>query len=360
MDFVNEFWLDINNRTQTAPAFDFESDFSMPSLSVDSGYDFSFDFDDLDVRIDDDCFKSILGAAEECDSHSLESSMSSDVSVGSGSPSPLSMEGSKTPYSDATQCRRPSSNGHIRRPMNPFMVFAKEERRRMSAVTPNLHNAEISKICGRKWKNMTAEEKRPFELESARLKVLHEKEYPGYKYKPQKKTKVPAIKKRPTSERTANKTSLKKLKVQQPLRHDQDLSKDDPKSSSSSSSYLMVNGQKIPLKTAKSTDNKNTFNLQLKIDENYKIVPANPVATASPILQILPPVQVKQENVVNPVYVSFPGSPNDLSFSPFFMASGDPDKKDHGVSNAGGLFLLINCPNSADSVNDSTCIYSTV
>ena len=356
MDFVNEFWLDINNRAQAPPVFDFESDFSMPSLSVDSGYDFSFDFDDLDVRIDDDCFKSILGAAEECDSQSLESSMSSDASVGSGSPSPpLSMEGSKTPYSDATQCRRPSSNGHIRRPMNPFMVFAKEERRKMSAVTPNLHNAEISKICGRKWKNMTAEEKRPYELESARLKVLHEKEYPGYKYKPQKKSKASAIKKRPASERSANRTSVKKVKVEQPLKNNQGLPKDDSKSS-----YLMVNGQKIPLKTAKSSDNKNTFNLQLKIDENYKIVPANP-STASPILQILPPVadfgsmQVKQENVVNPVYVSFPGSPNDLSFSPLFMAGRDSDKTDR----SSGLFLLINCPNSAESVNESTCIYST-
>lgn len=97
---------------------------------------------------------------------------------------------SKTPYSDATQCRKKPGGAkaaHIRRPMNAFMVFAQLERNRILELSPNRHNAEISKNLGKKWKLMPNEEKRPFVDEAERLKALHHREFPEYKYRPKKR-----------------------------------------------------------------------------------------------------------------------------------------------------------------------------
>lgn len=71
--------------------------------------------------------------------------------------------------------------------MNPFMVWSQIERRIICEKTPDMHNAEISKNLGQRWRNLTVEEKQPFIEEAERLRRLHLQEYPDYKYRPKKK-----------------------------------------------------------------------------------------------------------------------------------------------------------------------------
>jgi hypothetical protein len=78
---------------------------------------------------------------------------------------------------------------HIKRPMNAFMVWSQLERRKITEVTPDKHNAEISKELGRRWKLLPDEARQKYIDEAERLRQLHQKEYPDYKYKPRKKPK---------------------------------------------------------------------------------------------------------------------------------------------------------------------------
>ena len=111
----------------------------------------------------------------------------------------------------------------IKRPMNAFMLWAKDRRRSLMENNPTLHNADISKILGSEWREMPDEKKNPFWKEAHILMMQHKSDHPEYHYKPRRQNKAKRGGKQQIlaterfaskHERLLHKQSLKECKVE--------------------------------------------------------------------------------------------------------------------------------------------------
>ncbi|NXL94701.1 SOX30 factor, partial [Alectura lathami] len=75
-------------------------------------------------------------------------------------------------------------SGHIKRPMNAFMVWARIHRPALAKANPGANNAEISVQLGLEWSKLTKEQKQPYYDEAQKIKQRHREEFPGWVYQP--------------------------------------------------------------------------------------------------------------------------------------------------------------------------------
>ncbi|NXG52863.1 SOX30 factor, partial [Psilopogon haemacephalus] len=75
-------------------------------------------------------------------------------------------------------------SGHVKRPMNAFMVWARIHRPALARANPKANNAEISVQLGLEWSKLTEEQKQPYYDEAHKIKQKHREEFPGWVYQP--------------------------------------------------------------------------------------------------------------------------------------------------------------------------------
>lgn len=71
------------------------------------------------------------------------------LSPSSGPSSPLSVNSDSSCASP--EAKSASTQPRVRRPLNAFIIWTKEERRRLAQLNPDLENTDLSKILGKRF-----------------------------------------------------------------------------------------------------------------------------------------------------------------------------------------------------------------
>jgi len=88
----------------------------------------------------------------------------------------------QTPYTDITGIKTVRPDGSILRPMNAFMLWAKE--RRATMIAQGLSVSQVSQALSDQWRSMPETDRSQFYKEAEHLKNLHRLQHPDYKYSP--------------------------------------------------------------------------------------------------------------------------------------------------------------------------------
>eukprot|EP00741_Cyanophora_paradoxa_P014087 tig00020734_g13598.t1 len=73
----------------------------------------------------------------------------------------------------------PRDPGAPKRPSNSYAIFFTESREKLKQNNMSVSSTDLAKICGEKWREMTAEEKAPYEAKAAADKARYEREKSG-------------------------------------------------------------------------------------------------------------------------------------------------------------------------------------
>ncbi|CAH8607661.1 unnamed protein product [Heterobilharzia americana] len=89
-------------------------------------------------------------------------------------------EKSKLPEKPDSHKRTVKYNGHIKKPLNAFMLFMKEMRAQVIAECTLKESAAINQILGRKWHALSREAQAKYYKLAKQEKEIHQRLYPGW------------------------------------------------------------------------------------------------------------------------------------------------------------------------------------